>query len=114
MLVRVDAHSSVPLYRQIAQQVRGSIARGEVAPGQRLPVARDLAISLDVNLQTVLRAYAELRDDGLVEVRRRRGVTVLATPDQAGLVDGVRRLVESARRLGMSDGDIHQLVEANL
>ena len=114
MLVRVDPHSSVPLYRQIAQQVRGAIARGEVAQGGRLPVARDLAASLDVNLQTVLRAYAELRDDGLVEVRRRRGVTVLASPDQAGLVASARGLVDSARRLGLSDRDIHQLVEANL
>ena len=114
MKVRVDSQSPVPLYRQIAQQIRGAIARGEVEPGQRLPVARSLATSLEVNLQTVLRAYAELRDDGLVEVRRRRGVTVLATPDQAGLVDGVRKLVDSARRLGMSDGDIHRLVEANL
>lgn len=114
MLVRADPHSPVPLYRQIAQQMRGAIARGEVDPGQRLPVARDLATSLDVNLQTVLRAYAELRDDGLVEVRRRRGVTVLATPDQAGLVDGARRLVDSARRLGMTDGEIRRLVEAHL
>ena len=65
MRVEVEPSSTSPLYRQIADQIRGGIARGEVVAGQRLPVARDLATELDVNLQTVLRAYAALREEGL-------------------------------------------------
>jgi len=114
MLVRVDSTSSVPLYSQIERQIRRAIADGEVHPGERLPNARDLATSLDVNLQTVLRSYAGLRDEGLVEVRRRRGVTVIATPDTAELVDLAIRLVASARSYGLSDHEIHDLVEVNL
>jgi len=114
MQVRVEPSSRTPLYRQIADQIRGALARAELGPGDRLPVARDLAAALDVNLQTVLRAYAELRDEGLVEVRRRRGVTVVASPARADLSISARRLVEGARRVGLADDAIVRLVEAHL
>jgi GntR family transcriptional regulator len=106
MLVRVDPASATPLYRQIAQQIRGALAAGELEAGERLPVARDLAAALQVNLQTVLRAYAE--------VRRRRGVTVIAQPEQARLADRVRELIDAARGLGLSDDGIHDLVRRHL
>jgi len=110
----VEPSSKTPLYRQIAHQIRGAIARDEIGTGGRLPVARDLAAALDVNLQTVLRAYAELRDEGLVEVRRRRGVTVVASPALANLVDSARLLVDGARRVGLGDDAILRLVEVQL
>lgn len=114
VLVRVDPASAVPLYQQIAQQIRGALAAGTLAPGERLPPARDLAVTLQVNVQTVLRAYAELREEELVEVRRGRGVTVLGQPARAGLADQARRLIEAARDLGLSDPEIHDLVRSHL
>lgn len=114
MLLRIDPTSGSPLYRQIADQVRGAIVRGEIRPGERLPNARDLASSLGVNLQTVLRGYAQLRDEGLVDVRRRRGVTVIATAEQTNLRELARALVGEARRLGTSDVQIRRLVEEAL
>jgi hypothetical protein len=66
------------------------------------------------NLQTVLRAYAELRDEHLVEVRRGRGVTVLAPPDQARLTYHARGFIEAARDVGLSDPEIHDLVRSYL
>jgi len=114
VLIRVDPGSPAPLYQQIAQQIRGALAAGALVSGERLPPARDLAVALQVNVQTVLRAYAELRDEQLVEVRRGRGVTVLGQPDRAGLADQVRRLIEAARDLGLSDPEIHDLVRSHL
>jgi GntR family transcriptional regulator len=114
MLIRVDPASATPLYQQIAQQIRGALAGGELAPGERLPAARGLASALQVNLQTVLRAYAELRDEHLVEVRRGRGVTVLAPPDRVRLTNHVRNLIEAARNVGLTDPEIYDLVRSYL
>jgi len=91
MLVRVLPSDETPLYAQIASQLRRAITEGKVKEGERLPSARELAESLDVHMHTVLRAYDELRQEGLLDVRRGRGVVVL------GNVQGRARLVELAR-----------------
>lgn len=112
MLIKVDPGSSEPLFAQIASQVRGAIASGRVAEGDRLPPARELAEALGVNMHTVLRAYGDLRDEGLVDMRRRRGVIVLAAGDQrARLVELARELVAEAVRQGMSKAELRRLIE---
>ncbi len=104
MLVRVDPDSTVGLADQIASQIRGALAEGRLAPGEKLPPARALAASLDVNMHTVLRAYSALRDEGLIELRRGRGAQVRAELDSqlTALDNQIRALVGAARRLGMS------------
>ncbi|QHT55310.1 GntR family transcriptional regulator [Cellulomonas sp. H30R-01] len=99
MLLRVDPSSSEPLFQQLADQVRRAVARGELTAGARLPAARELSTSLDINLHTVLRAYQELRDEGVIELRRGRGAVVARTDDLAALHEAVERLVQTARRL---------------
>jgi GntR family transcriptional regulator len=112
MLVRVDPTASEALYLQIAGRVRALIGGGELAPGEQLPPARELAESLGVNMHTVLRAYAELRDEGLVEMRRRRGVIVRETgPGRARLVELVQQVAAEARRQGLVVADVQNLVE---
>ena len=64
MLFRVDQESPVSLADQIAVPVPATIASDDLAPGERLPPARELAKSLRVNMHTVLRAYQQLRDEG--------------------------------------------------
>lgn len=115
MLIRIDPTSSRPLHEQIAAGVRRAIAEATIEPGDRLPPAKQLAASLDVNMHTVLKAYARLRDEGLVEMRRGRGVTVVGTgPDSAELIEQARRLVEDARQVGLTAEEIRQLVEVQL
>lgn len=115
MLWKIDAQSSQPLHEQLAGQVRRGIATQELAGGEKLPAARELAKGLGVNVHTVLRAFQTLRDEGLLEVRRGRGTSVAA--DAKSLtrhVELARRLVSEARRAGFDDHEILQLVEVQL
>ena len=110
MLLRLPADDA-PLHERIAAAVRGAIAEGEVDVGERLPATRDLAEQLDVNVNTVLRAYRQLRDEGLVELRRGRGATVREAVDRAALTPLVDRLVAEAARTGLPLPDLLALVE---
>lgn len=109
MLIRVDPSSSLGLAEQIAGQIRGQVASGEVAAGEKLPPARQLADGLQVNMHTVLRAYATLRDEGLVELRRGRGAHIrddigdgLPARHGAALRQQIDALVSTAARLGLT------------
>lgn len=114
MLLRLDTTSDAPIYAQIAAAVRRAIADGELARGDRLPPARDLARALDVNMHTVLRGLAVLRDEGTIEMRRGRGAIVASDAVRSGLVRLVGELVAEARRNGMKPGEILALVEEEL
>ena len=112
MLIRIDAAANTDLHEQIAAQVRRAISSGKVTPGEQLPPARELAASLAVNMHTVLRAYAALRDEGLVEMRRGRGVTIAnAGTSRARVVELARELVAEARRHGMTSRELSKLLE---
>lgn len=82
MLIQLDAASQIPLYAQLIAALRKAISDGDIGDGERLPSAEDLAASLDLNRNTVLRAYRDLRDEGLVELRRGRGATAITPPDR--------------------------------
>jgi len=115
MLLKIDHASNQPLHDQVAAQLRTAIASGELSPGERLPPSRDLAQGLDVNMHTVLRALATLRDEGLVDVRRGRGTTVTGqAPLLAGVVELVHTLVVEARRQGISDPQLRTLLDEAL
>ncbi len=115
MLLRVDLGSSQPLHEQLAAQLRRAISSHELSPGDRLPAARALASTLDVNVHTLLRAYQTLRDEGLLEVRRGRGTIVTeAAVERVDLTEIVRELVTQARLNGLTDDEIHALLEVQL
>ena len=112
MLFRVDPTSDSPLFVQLAAGVRIDIAQGRLAPGDRLPSAREVAESLGVNLHTVLRAYQELRDEGLVDMRRGRGASITnAARPLAGLHAEIQSLARAARTVGLSPDALASLVK---
>lgn len=114
MLIKVDERLSEPIYRQIASQVRRGLAAGKLKAGDRLPAARELAESLDVNVHTVLRALGELREEGLVEMRQGRGVTVIGSKRQADIRQQAKALAAEARRQGLTDTEVVKLVKSYL
>ena len=113
VLFRIDPTAPEPLFAQLSAQVRTAASRGELAPGERLPAARDLAGSLDINLHTVLHAYQDLRDEGLIELRRGRGAVVSprAARDLESLGDAVAKLAALARSSGISPDTTLALVK---
>lgn len=109
--VAIDHASSVPLHEQVAAAIRRAIAEGEAVAGERLPPARDLAAVLGVNANTVFRGLRTLRDEGLVEFRRGRGVTVSGiAPQRSAVVEKARELVELARHCGYRPEELAEIV----
>ena len=102
--VKVDKADPTDLYEQVAGEIRRAIAEGEAKPGERLPPAKDLAAVLGVNTNTVLRALRVLRDEGLLEFRRGRGISVAGTPERGAVVARARELVDFARLQGYRAG----------
>ena len=101
----------VALHDQVAAQIRRAIADGEAKQSERLPPAGDLAAVLGVNRNTVLRALRLLRDEGLVEFRRGRGVTVTGTPQRGELTTRARDLVRLARHHGYTLDELLQIIQ---
>jgi GntR family transcriptional regulator len=110
--VKVDPSDSTPLHEQVAGALRRAIAEGEAVPGDRLPPAKDLAAVLGVNSNTVLRALRDLRDEGILEFRRGRGVTVAGgAVAKSAVVSAVKELLRVARRNGYRSDDLVALIE---
>jgi GntR family transcriptional regulator len=110
--VVIDHSSLVPLHEQVAAALRRAIAEGEARAGERLPPAKDLAAVLGVNANTVLRALRTLRDEGLVEFRRGRGVSVTGiAPHRSPVVAMARELVAVARRYGYQPDELAEIIK---
>lgn len=110
--VNVDRSEPVGLHDQVAAEIRRAIAEGEAEPGERLPPAKDLAAVIGVNKNTVLRALRILRDEGLLDFRRGRGITVAGTPERGEIVDRSRDLIALARSHGYRPDELARLIES--
>jgi DNA-binding transcriptional regulator YhcF (GntR family) len=108
--VNLDRDDPAHLHEQVAAEIRRAIAEGEAKPGERLPPARHLAAVMGVNTNTVLRALRALRDEGLLEMRPRRGIRVVGTPAASEVRRKVAELVQVARQQGYTRADLVQMV----
>jgi len=110
-IAEIDHSSPVPLHEQVAAAIRRAIAEGEAISGQRLPPAKDLAAVLGVNANTVFRALRTLRDEGLVEFRRGRRVTVTGVaPQRSAIIAKARELVALGQRYGYHPDELAAII----
>src|SRR5262252_7903974 len=112
--VSLDFESPTPAYRQIASDLRRHLVEERLKPGDLLPPIRQLALDLGVHFNTVALAYRVLADEGWLELKRRRGATVIArnaprTVDQRqvdGLLRQLSHIAAQLRSAGMSSRQI--------
>jgi GntR family transcriptional regulator len=109
--VKINRAERVDLHDQVAAEIRRAIAEGEAKPGERLPPAKDLAAVLGVNTNTVLRALRQLRDEGLLEFRRRRGLTDSGSLERGAVVARAQALVRFAREHGYRVDELLEIIE---
>lgn len=112
MILAIDPHSGVPVYRQLMDQIRLQVAAGRLQPGDEIPSTRALSAELGLNPMTISRAYSLLEAEGVLErrpglpliVRARTGAAT-AAGKRAQLAESLRPVATMARQLGISGKD---------
>lgn len=97
----------------MAAEIRRAIADGEAAQGERLPPAIDLAAVLGVNKNTVIRTLHILRDEGLLDFTRGRGVRVVGTSQQSAVLVRINELLDFARQQGYRRDEVVAIIQAH-
>ncbi len=117
---QIDRASPLPVYVQLAEQIRLRIRRGALGPGDPMPTVRELAVALGVNANTVTRVYRDLQQEGLLRLERGLGTSVapqqqreptLGDRDYQRIVKRTRELVVLCRESGLTARELAQLVE---
>src|SRR5665213_2996770 len=109
----VDKSESLALHEQVAAEIRRAIADGEAKQGERLPPAVDLAAVLGVNKNTVIRTLHILRDEGLLDFTRGRGVRVVGTSQQSAVLVRINELLDFARQQGYRRDEVVAIIQAH-
>jgi GntR family transcriptional regulator len=111
----LDLHTGVPVYRQIIDQVRGGIASGSLTAGDQLPTVRQLAVDLEINPNTVMRAYRELELGGLLETHQGTGTFISDKKPDRKSAERERQLDQiagdSAARAGAAGFSVEELID---
>lgn len=117
-VLTVDPRSGVPIYLQIIEQVKRSVALGVLQTGEQLPTVKQLALDLTVNPNTVAKAYKELERDEVIETSPGRGSFVRAngtTGSKGAANDVARDAIDGALRevksVGLSRDDVRSLLD---
>jgi GntR family transcriptional regulator len=111
--LHIDPHSGLPVYRQIIDQIKYYVASGALKTGQQIPSVRELAQRLSVNPTTIVKAYAELEHEEVIEIRHGRGAFVAAANTTASEFQKdrvVRRLARQLAVESMQIGASHEFV----
>src|SRR3954464_9155620 len=116
MFLTIDTEDRRPIYQQVADGIKGLIARGELKEGASLPPVRQMAADLGVNLNTIATAYRELQGEGLITVRHGLGAVVASQrlsieTNQQDLRRPLRTAITQMILAGLGRADILELVK---
>lgn len=115
MLIRIDFNSEKALYEQLRDQIIMGIANAQLQEGESLPSVRDLADSIGINMHTVNKAYAALRQEGYITLDRRHGAVVSVETDKKKALtqtsDSMKVILAKAICKGITRKEIHELVD---
>jgi GntR family transcriptional regulator len=121
MWLSINEADSKPIYLQIISQVREQVRSGALKPGDELPSVRELADNLGINMHTVRSAYLKLRDQGIINLHLGRRATIsrsiqpITSPAiEAELHHRLEELLTDALLMGLSEMDIHKMVDTEL
>lgn len=108
--INIDPRAQSALHDQIAAALREQIAQGGFAIGESLPPATELAQTLGVNRNTVLRAYRQLDQESVVALRRSRGAVVLPQQDLSDVLARIDELLDAAGSANLTVGGLVGLI----
>lgn len=111
---KIDHSSAQRLQDQVAACVVRGLHSGDLEVGEQLPPATELAAAMSVDRNTVLAAYRQLREAGVLEFRRGRGARIVGTARAGDLTpvrEAVHSVLELARRYGLDSNDVVTLIE---
>jgi GntR family transcriptional regulator len=121
VFIKINTSNGVPIYRQIADQVKVAVATGSLRTGDQLPSVRGLSETLVVNPTTVQRAYLELERGGVIETRRGQGTFVTGrgarlAPDESRrrTIEALRHALAEASRCQVDEAELRRLVEEEI
>src|SRR6266699_3044605 len=118
MYITIDETDRRPFYRQVVDEIKGLIARGELQEGSSLPPVRQVAMDLGVNLNTIAFAYRTLQKEGLIKVRHGSGAVVSSRVLGETANDQLRTQVRTALThlvlAGLKRSEIKTLVDTEL
>ncbi|MGE5391264.1 MAG: GntR family transcriptional regulator [Deltaproteobacteria bacterium] len=121
MWFNINPASSIPIYMQLINEVKAAVARGVLAPGERMPTVRDLACSLGINPLTISKAYQKLEQEGVLMTMRSRGTFVAEKPtitDNMAKLARVREMLErvliEAYHAGVTPDEVKILLEESI
>ena len=117
--VQINKTNGIPLYIQLAEQIRLLMHRGELQPGDLMPTVRALAVELEINSNTVSRVYRDLQNEGLLVLRRGVGTFVadegrvrsMSGRDVGTLERKVDALIDLSRRIKLTPIELFQLID---
>ena len=115
MIIEINFNSDEAIYMQLTNQIIMGIATSRLKDGDALPSVRQLADTIGINMHTVNKAYALLRQEGFVSIDRRRGAVICVDADKVKALEEIKEKLTVALARGscknVTRQEVHQLID---